>query len=57
MEYSKIFLNLNNFIDLQKKFANQNENYEKKIQKIKIIIIKIKKAFYFEDYLETNKKE
>tara|TARA_B100000123_G_scaffold246619_1_gene203164 strand:- start:354 stop:695 length:342 start_codon:yes stop_codon:yes gene_type:complete len=35
MEYSKIFLNLNSFLDLQKKFANQNENYEKKIQKEK----------------------
>ena len=35
MEYSKIFLNLNSFLDLQKKFANQNENHEKKIQKEK----------------------
>ena len=33
MEYSKIFLSLSNFIDLDKKFANQEGQNEKKIEK------------------------
>ena len=33
MEYSKIFLSLSNFIDLDKKFVNQEGQNEKKIEK------------------------
>tara|TARA_B100001121_G_C18665289_1_gene610982 strand:- start:905 stop:1243 length:339 start_codon:yes stop_codon:yes gene_type:complete len=33
MEYSKIFLNLDSFLSLQKKFVIQKEKNEKKIQK------------------------
>ena len=54
MEYSNIFLSMSNFLDLKNKFVQENNN-EKNTKKIKILM-KIKQVFYFEDYLETNKK-
>ena len=33
MQYSNIFLSLNHFLDLQKKYVIQEKPYEKKIQK------------------------
>ena len=53
MEYSKIFLNMSSFLDLQNRLA---------IQKIRMKLRKNKNfnknqgSFFFEDYIETNKK-
>ena len=55
MEYTNIFLNLSNFMDLGKRLAIQEKQNEKKIKKNKRID-KNQASFYFEDYVETNKK-
>ena len=56
IEYSKIFLSISNFIELNKKFAIQEIENEKKSRKDKNLN-KNQVSFYFEDYLETNKKK
>ena len=56
MEYSKIFLNISNFINSKKKFLIKKIKMRKKIKKNKKFN-KNQTSFYFEDYLETNKKE
>ena len=53
MEYSKIFLSISNFNNLQNKYVSQIEIEKKKKKKI---LNPNQTSFYFEDYLETNKK-
>ena len=54
MEYSNIFLSLSDFLNLNQKLANKNSNAEKDQKKKKYNINQ--NCFYFEDYIETNKK-
>ena len=54
MEYSKIFLSMSNFLDLKKNTQSKKIRMKKK-RKNKNYNIN-QKSFYFEDYLETNKK-
>ena len=53
ISYSKIFFNITDFINVQNKISNLKNLNEKNTKKIKIIN---QTSFYFEDYLETNKK-
>ena len=53
MDFSKIFLDMSNFLNIQNQFAKQKN--EKKSRKNKQINSN-QSSFYFEDYLETNKK-
>ena len=51
--YSNIFFEISDFIDMENKITNLQDKNEKKTKKNKNIN---QKSFYFEDYLETNKK-
>ena len=54
MEYSKIFLSMTDFMNLDTKYAIQEiENEKTKKDKY---YNKNQTSFFFEDYLETNKK-
>ena len=55
MEYSKIFLSMTDFMNLDTKYAIQEIENEKKTKKDKYYN-KNQTSFFFEDYLETNKK-
>ena len=55
MEYSKIFLSISNFVEIENKYATkQNDNERKRINKD---YQTNQTSFYFDDYLETNKKK
>ena len=56
MEFSNIFLNIKNFVSLENKIASQQNKMRKKTRKNKKININ-QTSFYFEDYIETNKKK
>ena len=55
MDHSKIFIDISSFKNINNKFVNQELINEKKIQKNKNLNTN-QKSFFFEDYLETNKK-
>ena len=55
MEYSNIFLSISNFLELENKYAIKNYNKKKRKKKYKNLNSN-QSSFYFEDYLETNKK-
>ena len=54
MEYSKIFLSISNFIELQNKVAIQGSQNDKK--KKNRNLNSNQTSFYFEDFLETDRK-
>ena len=54
MENSKIFLSISNSLDIQKRFVAYEIYNEKKTENKDLNINQ--KSFYFDDYLETNKK-
>ena len=51
--HSKIFFDISDFLSIENKFSNLNNLNEKEIQKNKN---SNQTSFYFEDYIETNKK-
>ena len=55
MEYSRIFLNISNFLNIENKLVIKNDQNENKIQKNKKFNIH-QTSFYFEDFLESNNK-
>ena len=56
IDFSKIYLSYDDFINFKNKISILKKNNEKKIQKNKINSDN-QKSFYFEDYLETNQNK
>ena len=53
IKHSKIFLDISEFTKIENRFSNLKTLYEKKIKNKENIN---QSSFYFEDYIETNKK-
>ena len=54
MEYSKIFLSISDFVKIENKYATKQMTMKKKLKNKNYQTNQT--SFYFDDYLETNKK-